>query len=114
MRVGANRIAAQALIFFTSSFCRIDASEIALQLGVHLVLLEASDQAGEHPAQGLDRPLKLDHLAREFVGAPADAGVPRENLDLYLVYVVLQAPYHGRVAFHPPIHDRGEERLRST
>src|SRR5215211_294194 len=87
-------------------------AQISLKLGVHLVLLEARDQVAQHTGEGLDSPLELDHLARELVDAPRDAGVAREDLDLYLVYVVLQAPDHRGVSVHHAVHDSVEDRLR--
>jgi hypothetical protein len=90
----------------------LDVPEVALKLGVHAVLLEAGDQGAQHPREGLDGPLELDHPPRELVGAPGDAGVAAEDLGLYLVYVVFQARHHGAVVVHEPVHNGVEDRLR--
>src|SRR5215212_4846816 len=86
--------------------------QVLLQLSVHLGGLATAYKAIEDIRQRLRSPLELDHFARQFVYAPRDARVAREDLGLYLVYVVLQARHHGSVAVNQPLDNRVEDRLR--
>ncbi len=66
------------------------------------------ENSGERPRG----PLELDDLAGEFVDAPRDALVAREDLGLYLVYVVLEAGNHRSAVVHDPVHDGVQDGLR--
>ena len=54
-------------------------AQVALELLVGAVLLEAGDEAVEHREQRPRRALELDHLARELVDAPRHSGSPRKT-----------------------------------
>ena len=61
--------------------------------------------AREHAGERLGRPLELDHLARQLVGAARDRGASAEDLVLDLVDVVLEAGDDRLVAVDDVIDD---------
>ena len=83
----------------------LDVAEVALQLDVHPVLLEAAGQVVHHGDQRLDGPLEVHHLTHQQVDALRDVGVAVEELLLDLVDVVLQPGHHGGVVVHDLVHD---------
>ena len=90
----------------------LDVAQVALEFRIDPVLPGPGQHTGEDAGQRFGRPLKLDHLAGQFVGAAADVGVAAEDLGLDLVDVVFEAGDHGGVVVHHPVEDGVEDGLR--
>src|SRR5919112_3145393 len=68
----------------------------------------------KHTAERFCRPLKLDHLAREFVDPARHVGITPEDLGLYLLDIVLEAVDYGPVVVNDTVHYGVQDRLGST
>ncbi len=87
-------------------------TQVALKLRIDVVLDEPSGQTLQNAPQWLGGALALDDFPGQLVDAPADGGVPAEDLSLDLVDVVAQAGYDGRVVVDHPVQNRVEHCLR--
>src|SRR3712207_9332490 len=74
-----------------------DVAQVAAQVLVDAVLVEAGSDRVEDAGERLGGALELQHLLRELVDAPRDAGVAAEDLGLDLVDVRGQPRDHRRV-----------------
>ena len=88
-----------------------DVAQVAAQLLVDAVLVEARGDRGEDAGQRLHRPLELQHLLGQLVDAPRDPGVAAEHLGLDLVDVGDEATHHRRVPVDDGVQDRVQHRL---
>ena len=91
-----------------------DVPQVALQLLVGAVFLEARDEGVEHRVERVGGALELDDLARQLVDAPRDLRIASEDLHLDLVDVLLQPGHHRRVAVDDAVEDRVQDGLRPT
>ena len=89
----------------------VNVTQVALELLVDAVLVEARAQRGQHRDQRPGRALELGDLARQLVDASGHPRVAAEHLDLDLVDVVAEAGDHRVVAVDDPVEDGVQDRF---